>query len=220
MKSDDLIAFQDLITETLTGYGRPVTPQVLNFWVKALRDYDLAGIRDAISEHIADPAEGRFAPMPAHIIGKIQIDDGHPSTEEAWAMCPISEDDAAVWTDVIRQAFFETAYPMLDRGETVSAARGAFMPAYKTALAKARAKGHPAKFEVTPGSRKSTFQAVQKAYESGWVSERWACRYLELNLPEFNLRLPPPPQEDQPRLGGGLRRIGGPALPARSADHA
>ena len=41
-------------------------------WFRALSEHDLADVRAAFDAHVKDPDRGRFAPVPADIIGKLR----------------------------------------------------------------------------------------------------------------------------------------------------
>lgn len=73
----------------------------------------------------------------------------HISADEAWALCPRSEDDTVVWTDQIAVSY-AAASPLLDEGDQV-AARMAFKGAYERALADAN--GEPPKWWASLGHK-------------------------------------------------------------------
>jgi len=64
-----------------------------------------------------------------------RIDDGWPSPEEAWAICPRGEGDTVVWTNEIAETF-EVVRLMDDR----IAARKAFLEIYQKKLLELRAQ--------------------------------------------------------------------------------
>lgn len=76
-------------------------------------------------------------------------DDGRPGVEEAWALCPKSEETSVVWTEEMAEAF-EVARKLLSE-ENEIAARMAFKEKYATLLASARAEGRPVRWIVSLG---------------------------------------------------------------------
>lgn len=131
--------------------------------------------------------ELRQFPTIADIL--LRIDDGRPGVEEAWALCPISESQTAVWTDEIRMAFFEAAAPLLARDEV--AARMAFKEKYNALLAGARAAGRPCHWDVSLGHDKhGQERALRKAVEQGRLTIAEAHKLLP-DLSHTAGRMPP-----------------------------
>jgi hypothetical protein len=77
------------------------------------------------------------------------LDDGRPSPEEAWSMCPKDENDSCVWTDEMSEAF-GAARPLLRDGDHV-AARMAFREVYQRVVATARRDGIPVRWSPSLG---------------------------------------------------------------------
>jgi hypothetical protein len=77
-----------------------------------------------------------------------RIDDGRPGVEEAWAMCPKSEAESAVWTDEMAQAF-GVALALIDNDPI--AARMAFKERYTALVKRARDKSVPIRWSATLG---------------------------------------------------------------------
>jgi hypothetical protein len=133
-------------------------------------------------------------PMPAHLIGKRQATDGRPTADEAWAMCPRSEDESLFWTEEMAQAY-GVAAPLLQHGDQV-AARKAFIDRYESLVATARAAGVPRK--VTPSfgfDRNGREAAVHRAVERGLIPAARAQVYL------------PALETDAPSLGYEPKRL-------------
>lgn len=119
--------------------------------------------------------ELRTFPTLADVL--LRIEDCRPGVEEAWALCPASEDASTVWTDEIKAAFFEAALPLLDRDPI--AARMAFKEKYGALLAAARSAGKSAKWEASLGQDKAGQErALLKAVEQGKLPAPDAQRLL------------------------------------------
>ena len=113
-----------------------------------------------------------------------RIDDGHPGVEEAWAMCPRSEDTTVVWTDEICAAY-GVASPLLAEGDAV-AARMAFKEAYARLLQEARDEKRAAKWTVSLGhARDGRCEPVVAAVEKGRLPADFARQYVYPGLPNF-----------------------------------
>ena len=75
----------------------------------------------------------------ADVLDRIAAEDGRPSADEAWAMCPMDESTSAIMNDEIVQALV-VAQPLIDAGDKV-AARMAFKGAYERRVTLNRANG-------------------------------------------------------------------------------
>lgn len=64
-------AFKIVIATISELYDKQISPQGQKIWWNALKDYTAEQIGMALQEHISDPDEGRFAPKPANLVGKI-----------------------------------------------------------------------------------------------------------------------------------------------------
>ncbi len=78
-----------------------------------------------------------------------RLEDGRPGVEEAWALLPMREEQSAVWTSEMSQAF-GVALPLVDAGEIV-AARMAFKETYQRMVNQARDAGQPVEWYVSLG---------------------------------------------------------------------
>jgi hypothetical protein len=93
----------------------------------------------------------------------------HVGAEEAWALCPRSEDQTVVWTEEIAQAFGAAA-PLLAQGDAV-AARMAFRETYARLVAEARANGQQPRWWPSLGhDARGRAVPIQQAVESGRLS--------------------------------------------------
>jgi hypothetical protein len=78
-----------------------------------------------------------------------RIEDGRPTTEEAWGLVPKDESVSAVWTTEMREAW-GAAHPQLRDGDLI-AARMAFKEKYPTLVQRARDARLPVQWEVSLG---------------------------------------------------------------------
>jgi hypothetical protein len=77
-------------------------------------------------------------------------DDGRPGPEEAWALCPKQEENSAVWTTEMAEAFGNGAQQLLRDGDQV-AARMAFRECYPRLVAHARREGTQVRWSASLG---------------------------------------------------------------------
>lgn len=85
------------------------------------------------------------------IMQRIQVADGRPGRDEAWAIALASTDeyDTVVMTDEIQLAL-SAARPVLDVGDKIGA-KFAFLSAYDRLILQARAEGRPVQWHVSIG---------------------------------------------------------------------
>lgn len=160
MNNSDAESFKELWSSAQEQYGRRPGPGAVSLAFEVLKPYSLPETMRALTLHLSDPVAGKFAPKPADIIAQMLPapgDDGRPSADEAWALCPMNEATTAVLTDEIMQAL-TVAQPLIEAGDKV-AARMAFRGAYERLLADARRTGAPAKWFPSIGSDKRGSEA-------------------------------------------------------------
>lgn len=98
-----------------------------------------------------------------------RIDDGRPGADEAWALVPKNEEDSAVWSQEMAEAF-AIAAPLLAEGDAI-AARMAFREAYKRLCDAARDAGQPVRWTPTLGhDARGRAAALHRAVELGRMS--------------------------------------------------
>lgn len=109
----------------------------------------------------------------AAIVGR--IDDGRPSSDEAWATAIQAGDEAptVVWTTETAQAYWAVV-ALLDEGDKVGA-RMAFRDVYEREVSNSRQAGTPTKWEFTLGTNPwARDQAIQRATELNRISQQHA----------------------------------------------
>lgn len=87
----------------------------------------------------------------ADVIDRIQIADGRPKSDEAWAnaLGALDEAETVVWTQEASQAF-EVARPLLEINDKTGA-RMAFRDAYERLCERARESGDPTQWTASLG---------------------------------------------------------------------
>ena len=150
----------------------------------------------------------------AAVIERLELHDGRPSADEAWAMAleSFDEHETVVWTSEARIAAAAAA-PVLEAGDKVGA-RMAFREAYDRVVREARAERRPVQWAVSEGWDKNKRErALNEAHLLGRITAETVQRHL------------PPPADSGPiaaALAGavGLRLVvtNGTAVPAPGAQ--
>lgn len=158
MFEPDLAAFSGILDTTLALYSRAgFTPNGAQtaLWFRALSGYTLAEVRAALDAHVRDPQRGRFAPVPADVIGQIESQrqpaDDRPGGDEAWAIAIKAADECntLVWTQEIAEAWSIAKPVFLSRDEV--GARMAFRDAYARLVIAAQHRNEPPNWQVSLG---------------------------------------------------------------------
>ncbi|WP_219117090.1 DUF6475 domain-containing protein [Janthinobacterium sp. UMAB-56] len=68
MTQDDYEDFAGMVGAITELYGRAASEFAITIWWGALRQYDLAAVRQAFDRHVRNPDTGQFAPKPADLI--------------------------------------------------------------------------------------------------------------------------------------------------------
>jgi len=159
----------------------------LKQWFAALRHYSLDAVRFGLQQHIRDQVNGRFAPTPADIVGKIEARlarDGRLGVEEAWArsLPALDERQTVVWCEEMAEAF-AVARPLLVQGDTVGA-RMAFRETYARLIEHSRSNREQPRWHVSEGRDPALrVAAVRAAVEAGCLTMGRAEPYLALPAP-------------------------------------
>lgn len=146
--------------------------------------------------------------------------DGRPGVEEAWALCPKSEEASVVWTEEMADAF-EIARKLLSEGDDI-AARMAFKEKYGALLANARLEAKPVRWIVSLGWDKADrIRALSDAVRNERITAKHAYGLLGPESgDELLLSLPMP--ERKLLVGNAKRDLsqlsGFPRLLAELAD--
>lgn len=104
-------------------------------------------------------------------------DDGRPGVEQAWTMCPKTEDESTVWTDEMAIAFGSARRLLLD-GDSIGA-RMAFKEVYAAEVERARAEGRPVKWNASLGwDSTDRVRALSEAVLSKRIATDYALNLL------------------------------------------
>lgn len=124
--------------------------------------------------------------------GKAEGDDGRPSTEIAWAMCPRTEEHSVVWTDEMAEAF-EFCRKMLLDGDEI-AARMVFKEQYLLVVGRARQRRIPVRWRPSLGwDQADRVRALSEAVTKGRIEAKVAYGLLgPAQQEEFMQQLPAP----------------------------
>lgn len=115
------------------------------------------------------------------VFERLAENDGRPGAEEAWAMCPQSEEDSVCWTLEMREAY-SIARSVAEQGDNIGA-RMAFKDAYSRLVRESRENGFPTRWELSLGWEPSgRIRAVEKAVQVKALTQERAAALL-----------PPPP---------------------------
>lgn len=183
MRTEDKTEFTTLLVSAMAIYDKQITKPVADLFFAALGAYSMDQVRDGLSRHLQDPADGKFSPKPADVIRQIQsvaASDGRPGKDEAWsiALRSLNESDTVLVTEEILTAL-TAAYPLLQLRDKV-AARLAFVEAYERQIAMVRrGQGSAAKWIVSLGDDKSRrAQAIDDGIRSGRLTNEQAEPHL------------------------------------------
>jgi hypothetical protein len=170
MREADFPEFASMMDDVAVLMNRqPMSTKQSAMMFRALARYPLADVRNALDAHMRDPQRGRFYPLPADLISKIEIaGDTHPGSDEAWAIAVRARDEAdtVVWTEQMAQAW-GVCRPVMDMGDEVGA-RMAFRQAYDRMVSDARQENKPAVWTISEGfDKERRIAAVKQAEAKG-----------------------------------------------------
>ncbi|MCK5897422.1 MAG: hypothetical protein KAG20_11480 [Cocleimonas sp.] len=139
----------NMVTVLSEQYGKQVTAPLMKMFTSVLSKYSTEDIKNAIDSHTMDTESGMFFPMPANLIKFIQINDGRPTSDEAFLNTPTSEYESVSWTAETREAYFSVCND-LGHSDRV-ALRMAFKPAYERIIQANRLNSVPVIWENNLG---------------------------------------------------------------------
>ncbi len=128
--------------------GTTVSDAAARLMVEELGTYPCAQVLGALRRCAK---ECKFKLTLADVIDR--LDDGRPGAEEAWALFPKTEEEAAVVTSEMSVAWGVAA--ALFRNDESIPARMAFKETYERQVREARAAGLAPKWSLSPGSSKA-----------------------------------------------------------------
>ena len=183
MREADFSEFASMMDDISALMGRqPMSTKQSAMMFRALARYSLTDVRNALDAHMRDPQRGRFYPLPADLIGKIEESSNtHPGSDEAWAIAvrALDEAETVVWTNQMAEAW-GLCKSVMDMGDEVGA-RMAFRQAYDRLVSDARQANLPAVWIISEGfDKERRIVAVQKAESAGLLLPSAAREALPL----------------------------------------
>lgn len=174
------------IREAITGlaelHSKPLSNKAAAIFERALAGYPENEILKALTRCLKDLPK---FPTVADVISRVE--DGHPGPDEAWGMIPKTEQESGVWTDEMREAYFSSAYALVDHDPI--AARMAFKESYGRILSAARGRKKKAKWEISLGHDPRGRQAAARiAVDRGYLPVASVSYLLEDHSPAPELR--------------------------------
>lgn len=164
----------EAIVMTAAVLGHELSPGAVKLMAGDLMPYPESKVRDALLRCRRE-LTGRLS--LAAILQR--IDTGHLGAEDAWALCPASEEETVVWTEQIAEAWSTASRLLPDK----VAARMAFKEAYARLMRDASGEavwtvclGHDRGLRCAP---------IQRAVESGWLTPLEAMRHIDPELPGY-----------------------------------
>jgi len=176
------------VTNELIG-GRQMSDAMIDALIAALDHFGDEAVCLALDRCVRE-CKGWLA--PADIISR--IDDGRPGPDEAWALCPKTEAESAIWTDEMADAWGVVS-GLVDAGDLV-AARRSFLDAYEKRVKQARDRRRPVRWTPTLGNDPAGRErALRAAVDAGKLSPRHVAGLL------------PEPEYDLPQLSGKSGKV-------------
>lgn len=176
MLDSDFDHFSAMLEDVSALYGKTVTEMQMAMYFRILAPYPIKSVRAAFDAHAKDPERGRFMPMPADLLAKLEAameDDGRPIPEEAWSIAirALNEADTVVWTEEIAQAWNDVGRGLMESGDKFNASRG-FIARYQQLVKEARKGQKEPVWVVSQGHDKDLrHMALEIAYKAGLISK-------------------------------------------------
>lgn len=182
MNNIDFNIFVDELEVAIEMKGKPApTDKALAVWFRLLAPYPLEHCLKALD---TVTASSPFIPTPDGLIKLLAVQDGRPTSDEAWATALQSADESAtiIWTDEIAGALNLGASDLLALGDK-TAARMAFRDSYNRLITQARDNGVPVNVWVSKGHNvEARNSAIEQAVQKGLLSDQRG-RALMLDKP-------------------------------------
>jgi hypothetical protein len=85
LRDSERAAFGKMLQAVAEVYGRDYSPDVIAIYWQALREFDLAAVRQAFDRHLKNPDAGAFMPKPADLV-RMLAGTSTDSAAHAWAL--------------------------------------------------------------------------------------------------------------------------------------
>lgn len=194
--------------------GTPATPELARLVEMTFAGMDETTLQKAAVEAMKT-VRGRItvADLQKHFdLVRVPTPDEHPSAEEAWALVPKDEDETSHMTAEMKDALYRgNVYDYLNRDDHFGAER-TFKKLYDENVAKSRARGQKAVWQVTLGhDRSKRVLGLERAVSRGIISSDDAYAHdpdnqaIYLSAEKtFLLSLPP---ENRKALSGKIGQL-------------
>lgn len=148
LSSADKLGLVDALCATAEAMGSTLSATAAAMIANDLEIYDVGTLIDALQSCRREVA-GKLSLQA--ILQRIEVKDGRPGRDEAWAIALASNDEfeTVVMTDEIQLAL-SAARPVLDAGDKVGA-RMAFISAYDRFVTEARTHAQPVNWHLSLG---------------------------------------------------------------------
>ncbi|QEO79863.1 hypothetical protein [Pseudomonas brassicacearum] len=176
MNDQQVAGLAAAICATAESMGQEMNPGTAAMMAEDLCVYPVPVVKAALKACRFE-VKGKLA--MADILQRVQIADGRPGKDEAWAIAMTTNDEfeTVVLTDEIQLAL-AAAKPVLDAGDKVGA-RMAFISAYERFVGQAREDAKTVNWHVSVGfDANRRIQAVTKAMELKRIPQERAQKYL------------------------------------------
>ncbi|MCU7645628.1 hypothetical protein [Pseudomonas piscis] len=164
------------ICATAEAMGQEMNPGTAAMMAEDLCAYPVPMVKAALKACRFE-VKGKLA--MADILQRVQIADGRPGKDEAWAIAMTTNDEfeTVVLTDEIQLAL-AAAKPILDGGDKIGA-RMAFIDAYQRFVSQAREDAKPVNWHVSVGfDANRRTQAITKAVQMQRIPHERGQLYL------------------------------------------
>ena len=148
LSSADKLGLVDALCATAEAMGSTLSATAAAMITNDLEIYDVGTLIDALQACRREVA-GKLSLQA--ILQRIEVKDGRPGRDEAWAIALASNDeyDTVVMTGEIQLAL-NAARPVLDAGDKIGA-RMAFISAYDRFVSEARTNAQPVNWHISLG---------------------------------------------------------------------
>lgn len=167
-------------------------PDTVGLYFDLFMHLPLEEVLACLKAHMLDPERGKFVPRPGDITHQLQLRDGHPDPDSAWAVAVKAADEEAtvIWTTPISEAW-EVARGLYSSNKVGAAM--AFKAAYTKLLAAERSQGRRAAWHPSLGFNKQlATEALRVAVSSGTINQASLPNEAQLLLEGKPLSLKPP----------------------------
>ena len=100
LQPNDKAEFSRVLNSVSALYRVELSPDVVELWWAVLADYDLAGIKQALTKHLRNPDTGQYMPKPADAI-KFMSGTTQDAALLAWAKVHRAVRQVSSYSDVV-----------------------------------------------------------------------------------------------------------------------